>query len=79
VTDAKSLTCEQVLEHLLEYLDRELTPETSADIDRHLAECRGCYSRAEFERRLKARVAEAGTAEAPGSLRQRIKGLIDRF
>ena len=79
MTDGKSLTCEQVLEHLLEYLDRELTAETSAEIDRHLAECRGCFSRAEFERRLRSRVAETGTASAPESLRARIKALIGRF
>jgi anti-sigma factor (TIGR02949 family) len=79
VTDDHKLSCEQVLEHLLAYLDRELDAATSAEIDRHLAECRGCFSRAEFERRLKARVAETGTADAPESLRQRIKALIERF
>ena len=79
MTDDSKLTCEQVLEHLLEYLDRELTPETSAEIDRHLTECRGCFSRAEFERRLRSRVAETGTASAPESLRARIKALIERF
>ena len=79
MTDESTLSCEQVLEHLLAYLDQELTPETSAEIDRHLAECRGCFSRAEFERRLRSRVAATGTASAPESLRARIKALIERF
>lgn len=79
MTDESKLSCEQVLEHLLAHLDQELNAETSAEIDRHLAECRGCFSRAEFERRLKSRVAQTGTASAPESLRARIKGLIERF
>lgn len=71
--------CEQVLEHLLAYLAKALDAQTSAEIERHLEACRGCFSRAEFERRLRERVAETGTVSAPESLRARIKALTDRF
>jgi anti-sigma factor (TIGR02949 family) len=74
-----NLDCEQVLEHLFAYLDKALDAEKSAEIERHLVACRGCFSRAEFERRLRARVAETGTASASDSLRARIKALIERF
>ncbi len=74
-----NLSCEQVLEHLLAYLDHALDAPTSAEIERHLQACRGCFSRAEFERRLRERVAETGTASAPETLRARIKALTDRF
>lgn len=73
------LTCEDVVERLLPYLDKEIDAETSAEIERHLEGCRGCFTRAEFERKLKAKIAETGRAEAPESLRRRVKGLIDRF
>jgi anti-sigma factor (TIGR02949 family) len=73
------MSCERVLEHLLEYLDRELDAHTSAEIDRHLEECRGCFSRAEFERRLNARLRDSGSVPAPASLRARIKSLMERF
>lgn len=73
------LSCEDVLEHLFSYLDQEVDEEMHADIEHHLEQCRECYSRADFERRLKQRIAETGDAEAPESLRQRIKTLIDRF
>lgn len=77
--DHKKLSCEQVLAHLFEYLDSALDASTSADIERHLEACRGCFGRAEFERRLRARVAETATAEAPERLRKRVELLIGRF
>lgn len=73
------LTCEEVIGKLLEYLDRELDPVTQREIERHLEVCRGCFTRAEFERRLRARLAEVGAAKAPESLRLRIAALFDQF
>lgn len=73
------LTCEEVLKVLFDYLDRELDEVMTASIDRHLELCRDCFSRAEFERRLRAKVGEMGTAKAPARLQQRVKGLIGRF
>ena len=73
------MSCEQVLDHLLEYLDCELDAHTSSEIDQHLEECRGCFSRAEFERRLNARLRDSGSEPAPSSLRDRIKDLMERF
>lgn len=73
------MSCEQVLEHLLEYLDRELDARTSAEIDRHLEGCRGCFSRAEFERRLNTRLRDLESEPAPASLRARITDLLERF
>ncbi len=75
----QSLTCEEVLEHLLAYLDREVDSHTSSEIERHLAGCRGCFSRAEFERRLKARVQETGELDAPDSLRRKLRFLVENF
>ena len=74
-----NLSCEQVLVHLFAYLDNALDAPTSAEIERHLEGCRGCFSRAEFERRLRERVAETGTVSAPDTLRARIKALTERF
>ena len=73
------MTCEEVLEHLFAYLDRELDAKTAVEIEHHLEGCRGCFSRAEFERKLKARVSAAGESAAPESLRARIKYLIEKF
>lgn len=74
-----TMTCEEVLEHLVAYLDRETDARAAADIQRHLEQCRGCFSRAEFERLLKARVRAAGSRSAPERLRDRIRKLVDEF
>ncbi len=73
------MNCEEVLAQLFAYLDRALDDESWAEIEHHLERCRGCFSRAEFERKLKARVRDTGEAAAPASLRARIKQLIDAF
>lgn len=71
--------CDEVLEHLFEYLDRELDQETAAEIEHHLEHCRSCFSRAEFERRLKARVRNASSSPASERLRARIKEIVEKF
>jgi mycothiol system anti-sigma-R factor len=73
------LRCEDVIEQLFAYLDRDLDDASSAKIQRHLARCRDCFTRAEFEKRLRAKVREAGAVDAPARLHGRIKGLLDRF
>jgi mycothiol system anti-sigma-R factor len=73
------LNCEEVIGKLLEYLDRELDAAAQLEVERHLETCRGCFSRAEFERRLRARVVETGDVKAPDSLRRRIRALVARY
>jgi anti-sigma factor (TIGR02949 family) len=74
-----AVNCEEVLKHLVAYLDRETDAHTAARIERHLAECRGCFSRAEFEKRLKAELRATASRAAPERLRERIRKLVDEF
>lgn len=73
------LTCEQVIEQLFAFLDGELDSELNVEFDRHLARCRDCFTRAEFERKLRAKINEAASEKAPERLHKRIRGLLDRF
>lgn len=73
------ISCEQVIERLFEYMDRELDDHTSAEIERHLERCHDCFSRAEFERRLREQIAESGQQQAPEHLRLRIRDMLERF
>ncbi|WEX08654.1 zf-HC2 domain-containing protein [Chelativorans sp. AA-79] len=75
----QDLRCEEVIEKLLEYLDRELDAEMEQALARHMDTCRACFSRAEFERRLRARVREASEVKAPESLRRRVRAMVARF
>ncbi|MFY0992027.1 anti-sigma factor family protein [Halomonas sp. C05BenzN] len=76
---ARELSCEQVIERLFDYLDRELDHQQAADIERHLHRCRDCFTRAEFEKRLRARVEASGRVKAPPRLHHRIRSLLDQF
>ncbi|WP_299314279.1 anti-sigma factor family protein [uncultured Halomonas sp.] len=75
----RELGCEEVIERLFDYLDRELGARQAEEIERHLARCRDCFSRAEFERRLRAMVEASGTVKAPPRLHRRIRHLLDQF
>jgi anti-sigma factor (TIGR02949 family) len=79
MSDHDHIQCEEVIAHLLAYLDGELDDVKRAQIDRHLEACRGCFSRAEFEKELRNRVKQIGEGKAPASLKSRIKSLIDSF
>jgi mycothiol system anti-sigma-R factor len=68
-----------VIAHLFAFLDNEADPEKRSYIGRHLEECRDCFSRAEFERALRAKVGQLGKKEAPLALRRRLSSLLDQF
>ena len=65
--------CRSAVDHLYEYLDEELSPETDAQIRAHLAACAHCFELFDFET-VYLRFLEARTRAraAPAHLRQRI-------
>jgi mycothiol system anti-sigma-R factor len=74
------ITCTEVMARLYAYLDSEVDELTELNIDEHLDECRECFSRAEFEKRLRARVAQSGqSATTPPDVQHRLKELIQKF
>lgn len=79
MTDPKIIPCEEALRLLASHLDGELDTAKSGDMERHLARCRSCFSRAEFERGLKSELAALRGQPVPGAFEERVRGLIDRF
>ena len=75
----RKVSCEEVLSKLHAYLDQEIDAPSEAEIDHHLHECRECFSRAEFEKALKKKVASAAETTTPAETRQRLEALIKRF
>jgi anti-sigma factor (TIGR02949 family) len=67
------MNCRECVEHLYEFLDREVTPDLERDIRRHLEECPPCEEQFDFEalflKFLKARCQAQG---APPELRRRL-------
>jgi anti-sigma factor (TIGR02949 family) len=79
MTEGERIRCEEVIAHLLTYLDGEIDDTKRVQIDRHLEECRGCYSRAEFEKALRDKLRQAGDANPSPALQERIKALMEQF
>lgn len=67
------MNCQEALEHLYEFLDRELTPEDERRVREHLTACEPCDDRFDVEqaflRFVEARCRAQG---APPELRRRI-------
>lgn len=77
--NAGNISCEEVIEQLFRYLDGEVDDIVDERIQAHMARCRDCFSRAEFERRLRERVREANESPAPERVRHRIRQVLDSF
>jgi len=48
-------------------------------MEHHLHTCHSCYSRVEFEGRLKAKLGELKKHDADPTVRERIKKLLESF
>lgn len=70
------ISCEEAIERLFDYLDSELDAYNRAMIEKHLNRCHDCFSRAEFEQRLRERLTKAASQQAPERLRQRIRAIL---
>ena len=78
MNEEEPLTCEQALAQIFDFLDHELAEHERTALERHLHVCKSCFSRAEFERRLKQKLTglrEAATPEARARLEKLIRSL----
>jgi anti-sigma factor (TIGR02949 family) len=79
MTGTEITSCAEALRLLAEHLDGELDGHLHGEMERHLATCRSCFSRSEFEARLKASIAELGRESVPAELSERVRTLIREF
>ena len=78
--DAEDIGCMEALEGLYAYLDGELEDEgAKAAIEHHLSHCRVCYSRIELEKLLSNRIRESAQSQAPDTLRDRLRDVLDKL
>lgn len=72
------LDCEQVLAQVWEYLDGEVDEGAYREIQAHVAECRGCGPRYDFQRRLLTLIEEkCREGPMPQALRERLFRLLE--
>jgi len=79
MSDSTTINCEEALRLLATYLDDELDGASHETVEHHLQACRSCYSRAEFERRLKAEFEELRREPVPPGFEHRVRRLMIQF
>ena len=79
MTETTSMRCEDAIRLLAAYIDGELASAEETAVHHHLEQCRSCFSRAEFEKRLKAQVSMLGVHVEPTALEERIRNLLNDF
>lgn len=69
--------CKQAVERLHLYLDRELSPQEVADVQRHLSDCLPCQERFHFQASLKRLVHDRVVHEdCPDEVKSRLRGTL---
>ena len=79
MSDPRPISCDEALRVLAAFLDDELHAGAREGIERHLEMCRSCFSRTEFERRLKGEISRLGRDEIPPGFEQRVRRLLGSF
>ncbi len=79
MSDPATINCEEALRLLAVYLDGELHGAEHASVEDHLKTCRSCFSRGEFERRLKAELSHLGRGDVRPAFEQHIRQLLTQF
>ena len=75
----RKLECEEAIRLVLDYLDNELTGADHEAMEQHLHTCRSCFTRMEFEKRLKGKIHKIESIEAPQALKEKIKKMTDLY
>jgi len=75
----ETIECEKAIELLLQYLDNELDYHDHTVMENHLHTCRSCFSRMEFEQKLKGMLKVGHVEQAPDELKARIHKITKAF
>lgn len=74
--EKRDIDCEQALRKVFEYVDHELGEADHEAMHRHLETCKSCYSRMDFERRLKEKLNTLREQNASQRMSARINALL---
>jgi anti-sigma factor (TIGR02949 family) len=69
----KSLTCQAVIELLLEYLEESLTPEALEAFERHLEGCPACVAYLNTYKKTRELTGEVSRVPIPDEMKARLR------
>lgn len=73
------MTCEEAVQKLYEYLDKELDKATVEQLDTHLEICQSCCDHFEFEKKVRSIIREKCSDEkAPDFLKSKIRDILKK-
>lgn len=73
------MTCQEAVDKLYDYLDREIDEITAARIEKHLELCRLCCDHLEFEKNMKELVQKSCIQQkAPAFLKEKIQRALEQ-
>ena len=75
-TIPKSIKCEEAVARFNDFMDNYLRGQARKELMQHIAECRHCFERFEFEQLLKSKVQQLANNEKNIVLINKIEKLI---
>ncbi|MDH5436449.1 MAG: zf-HC2 domain-containing protein [Gammaproteobacteria bacterium] len=79
MSKAKEITCEEALKRVFDFLDKTLEHDHHDEMEDHIHRCKSCFSRVEFEKKLKDRIGETGEETVPDSLHSKINNILRKY
>ncbi len=73
----KPITCEEAEKSFNDLIDGYLSGKTKTELEHHIAHCKHCFGRIEFENKLKQKVRSSTPLGSPKTLRMRIEALLE--
>jgi len=74
----KDIDCEEAIKRLMDYIDDYLKTNRKTELEKHLASCRSCMDRYEFQKRIKTKISSlVNTSDSAisGNLRRLLDSL----
>jgi anti-sigma factor RsiW len=72
------LTCQDVIDLLLDFLEEALSPESLAEFNEHLRRCEPCVAYLNTYRRTRDLTAAVGNVPMPEEMKTRLRELLVR-
>jgi anti-sigma factor (TIGR02949 family) len=77
VRDSETLSCQEALEWMYEFMDGELPDADAEKVDRHFQKCTACYPHLKLEESFRSRLRRAvGEPRVPDDVRNRVIDLL---
>jgi anti-sigma factor (TIGR02949 family) len=78
--EIEDIDCTEAIDQLYAYLDGEINDDESIEkVEHHLQHCHSCFTRSQLEGLLTERMRLAASKQAPDSLQDRVRKLIDEL